>query len=352
VAQLIISESKSIKHELKPVRDFLTGKDMHKLSHIFKLGMAYKIMKSARLSYPPYQYTVEPTNICNLNCEFCPQSNPEHRNSRERGHLSPENFSTFLDRIKQAGGSNRYINLTLDGEPLLNHNFPDLIRAANEKGYFPVFASNGVLLAKDPADRIIDAGPFRASIDFASDENIFESIRGKKGHFTLVKKNLDYLIKRACNNKNIQIDIYDIAPFRGIDADYSLQKMRAMFPSELPNTIGFRTRQFHNFCGHLNVSQDRDSYRICPYPWTQMAVTWNGNCVACCRDTAGKSILCNVFDESIESVWNGEKYRQFRRNLLDGRPDLNAACKDCDLPYTPDKKRWSPKYILRSLFGR
>ncbi|NIP42706.1 MAG: radical SAM protein, partial [candidate division Zixibacteria bacterium] len=82
------------------------------------------------------------------------------------------------------------------------------------------------------------------------------------------------------------------------------------------------------------------------------AVTWSGDCVACCRDTAGKTVLGNIFKEPLENVWNGDRYRKFRQNLIDRRPDLNDACQNCDLPYSPDKKRWRPRYIWRSLFGR
>jgi radical SAM protein with 4Fe4S-binding SPASM domain len=99
--------------------------------------------------------------------------------------------------------------------------------------------------------------------------------------------------------------------------------------------------------------KDRDkNYRLCPYPWTQMAVTYSGDCVPCCRDTAARSVLGNVFDNSIMTVWNGEKYRQFRRNLIDKRPDLNQACRHCDLPFSGGQPRWQPGYLYRSLVKR
>jgi radical SAM protein with 4Fe4S-binding SPASM domain len=326
--------------------------NMNKIVHIFKLGLAYKVKKATKLSFPPYQYTIEPTNICNLKCSFCPQSNPEHKDLREKGYLSVENFKLFLDKITDIGGSNRNLNLTLDGEPLLNPSFIDLIEVTCERGYFPVFASNGTRLNKEITDRFIKAGPFRVSIDFASDENIFESIRGKKGHFKLVRENLNYLIECARNNPNVQVDIYDISTFAGADPNSSLAKMQALFPSNLPGNIKFLSRQFHNFCGHLSSQFDADDYRLCPYPWSQMAVAWNGDCVACCRDTMARTVLGNIYKESISDIWNGDKYQRFRGNLIIRHPERNAACKDCDLPYSIGKKRWKVSYILRSLLGR
>ena len=325
---------------------------MHKFVHLFKLGWSYKIAKATVLSYPPYQYTIEPTNKCNLACDFCPQSDPEHKNRRPLGVLTTDKLRLFLERMKAAGSSNRNLNFTLDGEPFLNRDFIAFIEMTNRAGYFPRFATNGTLLDKEKIDQLVAAGPFLASIDFASDVEIFEAIRGKKGHFAKLHENLLYLIEKSRTEPGVHLDIHDITSYAGYDPDRSLDKMRQLFPFDIPSRIKFDYRQFHSFCGHLEATGDKTSYRVCPYPWTQMAVAHHGDCVACCRDTVGRSVLGNVFDDPIMTVWNNDRYRQFRQNLLDRRPDLNGACKDCDLPYADDPVRWKPLYILRSLLGR
>lgn len=325
---------------------------MRKILHLLKLGWSYKIAKATVLSYPPYQYTIEPTNECNLKCDFCPQSDPDHHNRRPVGKLTPENLSLFLDRIDRASRANRNLNFTLDGEPFINKDFISFIVMAAERGYFSVFASNGIFINSANADRLIAAGPFRASIDFASDEKIFEKIRGEKGHYDRVLRNLLYLCDKSMDNPGVHVDIHDISSYGGADPVESLAKMRAMFPEDLPSRIRFDSRQFHNFCGHLEGPPARDDYRICPYPWTQMAVTWNGDCVPCCRDTVGRSVLGNVFEDEIMTIWNGELYRRFRQNLIDRHPEKNPACRDCDLPYSGAEPRWKPTYIIRSLMGR
>jgi len=325
---------------------------MNKLLHLFRLGWAYKISPSTRFSFPPYQYTIEPTNRCNLKCSFCPQSNPDHHALRPQGYLSMGNFALFLRRIAQVAPGNKNINLTLDGEPFKNKDFLCFVEMAVGAGRFPIFATNATMLNQAAADRLIAAGPFRASIDFASDKKVFEAIRGRRGHFDLVCKNLAYLMEKSRNCPGIHLDVYDITPFAGVDAPQSLRAMRDFFPAALPSRIRFTSRQFHNFCGHLKREEGKGHYRLCPYPWTQMAVTFDGNCVPCCRDTAGRSVLGNVFDEPIMNIWNNEQYRRFRGNLLKRRPDLNAACAECDLPYSAGRARWRLRYLARSLLGR
>ncbi|MFZ5980326.1 MAG: radical SAM/SPASM domain-containing protein [Candidatus Zixiibacteriota bacterium] len=325
---------------------------MNRLLHIFKLGWAYRIAKSVTLSYPPFQYTLEPTNVCNLNCSFCPQSDPEHHRRRPHGKLTEENFRLFLHRLKEADPGNDKLNLTLDGEPFLNQLTPRFMELAAEAGYVTVLATNGTLLDRATTDRLAAGGHFHLSIDFAADSKIFETIRARSGQYDIVLKNLNYLIEKAADNRNVNLSINDIASFAGERPETSLKKMRALFPVELPSRIKFTSRQFHNFCGHLPAHKTSDRYRVCPYPWTQLAVTWSGDCVACCRDTAGRTVLGNVFENPVMAIWNGESYHRFRQNLLDGKPERNAACKNCDLPYSGGEKRWKIGYVINSLLGR
>ncbi len=325
---------------------------MTKPNHLLRLGWAYRISKATVLRFPPYQYTIEPTNVCNLKCAFCPQSDPDHFTIRPRGFLTRDNFALFLARVRAAKPGNRNINLTLDGEPFLNRDFVPFVAGAEQGGFFPIFASNGTLIDHDTADRLIAAGPFRASIDFASEKDVYETIRGRQGDFDIVRENLSYLMERARVSRGVHLDVHDITSYAGKDSGESLAKMRRLFPDRLPGRVRFYTRQFHNFCGHLKTAHDGSDYRLCPYPWIQMAVTYGGDCVPCCRDTAGRSDLGNIFVAPVMAVWNGEPYRQFRQNLLDRRPDRNAACKECDLPYRRDRLRWRLSYMARSLVGR
>lgn len=325
---------------------------MRKIPHLLQLGWTYRARPRTELSFPPFQYTIEPTNVCNLSCTFCPQSNPAHPAGRRKGYLEVEDFRLFLGRIKEAGSSNKNINLTLDGEPFCNRNFLRLIELAVERGFFPVFATNATLLDREKTDRLTAIGPFRATIDFASDREIFETVRGQRGHFDVVRANLTYLMEKSRTNPGVHLDIFDITSFSGANPQQSLARMRTLFPSSLPRRVKFASRQFHNFCGHLKMGNTSRPYRLCPYPWTQMAVAFNGDCVACCRDTAARSILGNVFDDPVMKIWNNDKYREFRRNLIDNHPDRNAACRNCDLPSSGGQRRWKLSYITRSLLRR
>ena len=56
---------------------------------------------------------IEITNVCNLNCPFCPQI------KREKEFMTIENFTTIINKIKNY---NNHIYLHINGEPLMNPN--------------------------------------------------------------------------------------------------------------------------------------------------------------------------------------------------------------------------------------
>ncbi|HEX9896465.1 MAG TPA: SPASM domain-containing protein [Dehalococcoidales bacterium] len=55
----------------------------------------------------------------------------------------------------------------------------------------------------------------------------------------------------------------------------------------------------------------------------------DGSVVPCCKDWAGYSIIGNVSEQSLESIWNLAKYRRFRYDINKGKlPDIEV-CRRC-----------------------
>ena len=325
---------------------------MSRFFQLTRMAWSYKLAKPI-LKHPPYMFSIEATNICNYKCSFCPQSDPAHAARRTQGQLSTDGLKCFLDRVVESGTSNRNISICLDGEPTINKHLPQFIRMINDYGFFPRFSSNGRLLGKDLADALIAAGPFLASIDFASQAKYFENVRGRKGDFSRILEHLHYLIDQARTNRAIRLEVVDTSVFSGADPEASLIAMTALLTNGqcLPANVKTWSRQFHNFCGHLDPA-DRGGYRVCPYPWSQFVVTWDGFAVACCRDTAGRTVLGSISESPIMDIWNAQPYQQFRHSLAQHRPQDVAACRGCDMPYSGKSTRWRFGYIAQSLRRR
>ena len=96
---------------------------------------------------------LEITNICNLDCLFCPKT------KRTKRTLSPEEFGQLTDRLQ---GNVKFLYFHLMGEPLLHAHLPEFIITAREKGFIPVLTTNGTLLSR--ARAVIDALPHKVHL--------------------------------------------------------------------------------------------------------------------------------------------------------------------------------------------
>lgn len=103
---------------------------------------------------------IEVTNVCNLNCDFCP------KHTRAQRQLSADEFDLLTDKIR---GKVTFLYFHLMGEPLVHPLLPDFIRMANAKGFRTVLTSNGTLLHRAP--ELLDALPTKIQLSLHSHES-------------------------------------------------------------------------------------------------------------------------------------------------------------------------------------
>jgi radical SAM protein with 4Fe4S-binding SPASM domain len=76
---------------------------------------------------------------------------------------------------------------------------------------------------------------------------------------------------------------------------------------------------------------DEYPWQACTRPWRLMYVQANGDVSPCCfapfTGKNGEPVLGNVFEQSVENIWHGEKYRKFRQAFLSGQPP--QCCEGC-----------------------
>lgn len=309
------------------------------------------------LTSPPKSFNIEPTNICNYRCSFCPQSNPEHH-KLPKGYMSLDQLELIFKKMRKEGAWSRIISFTRDGEPFLNKDFPEFIRLANQYGFKPRFSTNASLFTPEKANLCANYGYFLAAIDFSPDQNIFETYRGYNGQWEVVLQNIKFLVDLANQNPKVYLEIVDISGFvykEKSQLDASLSKLSSLFNITGNKRIKTRSRNFHNFLGQLDTPTEREekNYKLCPYPWFHFTIAWNGDVVACCRDTESRYVLGNVLEQGILEIWNGERAQFLRKSLVNKRPQDIEACKLCDLPWSgKDKRRWRVRHIISSLSQR
>jgi len=316
----------------------------------------WRVRGTERLPYVPEDISVELTNTCNFKCSFCPQSDPRHFDRVTRTTLSVENADRLLARLREGGVRTDVIHWTLDGEPFVNRDIDAICRVAMAHGFRQfIFATNGFFLSPDRLAALPREGArYSLGVDFCADREYFETCRGTRTSWERVRDNL-IVASRDPELAHIDFRVTDITSYTERDPGVvkaNLAALRDLFPT---GRITVRSRVFHNMTGHVEgIRQEKEAgnpgYHRCPYPWTSLVVASNGDAVACCRDLDHKTVLGNLFDQDLDSVWNGEVARGLRRNLAGGRPEAMAACANCDMPY--DGAKFTPRNLQRTAVNR
>ena len=79
---------------------------------------------------------------------------------------------------------------------------------------------------------------------------------------------------------------------------------------------------------------------FCMLPWTHLSLRPNGDVVQCCN--AGKVCLGNTAESSLRDLWNAERLKRLRRNMLAGRESPECAvCYRADQCGLTTLRKWS-----------
>ena len=69
---------------------------------------------------------------------------------------------------------------------------------------------------------------------------------------------------------------------------------------------------------------------VCPVPWMHLAFEPSGKVIPCCLTSPHASAnLGNLNKQSIESIWNSDRLKEIRLQMLNGeRPNICRKCYD------------------------
>jgi MoaA/NifB/PqqE/SkfB family radical SAM enzyme len=314
----------------------------------------------------------EVTNRCNLPCRTCLRTYHTVEPAADLGLAE-------IRRIADEVPSLRRAVLQGIGEPLLNRELPEIVRELSSRGVSVVFNTNGTLLSRDWADRLIDAGldELRVSLDAARPET-FEAIRGADLLPQIVARLREFLARRRergsatprvslwliglRDNVRELPELVDLAADVGADEVYlhrlTFREGDAAFGVARRDASAFVAREESEervlveararaaakgiafrgsgamdpvACYGERAPSGRP-WSPCQRPWTLLYVTANGNLLPCCIapfvDANYEGItLGNVREASIAELWNGDRYRSFRRRFLTGEPP--SCCRGC-----------------------
>ncbi len=340
-----------------------------------------------RCADPPLaKLYLEPTTDCNLKCRTCMRSSW----SEPGGSME---LALYRKLLQDLGRLPRMPEISFwgFGEPLLHPAILDMIRLAKQAGARTELVTNGLLLHRATADRLLALGLDRlvVSIDGVSQESHAQTRTG--ADLDAVKKNVTYLnaarlfaglerpeigIEFVLMRRNLA-DLPDLPELaRSLGASFVIVTNVLPYTEELRDEILYgmsaaewprSARRFGDspevLLPRLDIREGTreavtgflvnagsfgapsagpaDLEACCPFVWEgKAAVAWNGDvapCVALLHSYTSfvlgrqKSVrrwsVGNVGREDFLAVWNRPEYRDFRRRVASF--DF-APCIHCD----------------------
>lgn len=278
---------------------------------------------------------IEVNGGCNYSCAMCPQTNGRGKDWLKK--ISLVDFERIVAEAAEYGLN--VVNLEGSGEPTLNANLPDYIRIVRKYNAKPFIYTNGYNLRGNFMKKCVDAGLAlaRFSIIGYNREKYKEWMA--RDAFDLLLKNATEMQRYVEGTETIVASYHLILD--NDNADYEVEQYRKNF-IEPANTYA-EIWKMHNWSGVYDPDYKRKGQkRTCGRPFspdlTIRAGGVNGTklSIAPCCQTLGRddeADLGSIDGQSIESVWNGERYRWLRQMHTEKRFDEVSFCKDCDFLY-------------------
>ncbi len=250
---------------------------------------------------------IEITNICNLNCEFCPHT------KREKTFMTKEEFEEIIKKIKDY---TNHIYLHVKGEPLMHKDIDSIIKISNKYNLNVNITTNARLL-KEKLD-IINKNKIRQiNISLHSFDNLDEI----KDLLKVIDNIEDtYISLRLWNNKDNSKILSILEQYYNKKIELTEKRFTLTNKVYLDKDILFSWPDINK-----NIITTKGT---CKGAKKQLAILVDGTIVPCCLDNDGIINLGNIFDNSMEEVLNSKRYKDivegFNNNKL-----VEELCQKC-----------------------
>lgn len=292
----------------------------------------------------PYLVFLDPSDRCNMKCEFCPTGSGEARRYKKPQLLDFNLYQKIIDDLCDMPEPIKTLRLYKDGEPLLNSRFADMVKYAKETGNFGQVdtTTNGSLLTIKMSRKIVNAGL----------DKIFVSV--PKDYTSDYIENIAYLHGYSYGTETCKVYVKIIDD--GLDKEYKekffqdfgnfadqifIEHLASCWPEFKVENVG-----------NMGIyGQPIKEVQVCPYCLYSLAINPDGTVSQCFLDWPHQMILGDLKKESLKNIWNSSMLRDFQIMQLRGERHNHPFCSKCgQLKYGyPDNIDQYAKEILKRL---
>lgn len=316
----------------------------------------------------PFTVLIEPSSLCNFKCVQCFQSIPTASYfTRSRGNMPLERFSRVIEQLKHWPGPRlKVLKLSLYGEPLINPDFCEMLKLAREADVADRIetTTNASLLTRKTAEQLVELALDYARVSiYASTQERHREITDSTVSVEKIHENLRELqeIKKSRSAQRPfvsckMLDAYGeenerfFQVFRDVADELYLDKPHGWI--KVPGADFIRSYYKDEADDAIADLRQHSTSRVaCPMAFTTMAVRSNGDVAPCCVDFIGGTNLGHVDEDSLQAIWNSNRWYEFQKLQLENRKQANDSCARCDIylsdHYTRDNIDGFPVEKLR-----
>lgn len=232
---------------------------------------------------------LETVNRCNNDCSFCPVS--RKHDIRKTIKMSEDLFKKIIGDLEEMQYDGT-LCLFSNNEPLLDDRVYSFLKYAREKLPNAILClyTNGILLTEERYIQLVEY------LDYLVIDNYNDEIALNDNIRELKEKNIDE--KNCC----VRVDV---------------RKKNQILANR----------------GGLSPNNENKNQYVspCVLPFIQMVIRPDGKVSRCCQDVYGNETMGDLSEQSIQDVWQGEKFRLYREMMLEGKRCNIEYCRDCDI---------------------
>lgn len=272
---------------------------------------------------------VEISNVCNLQCDFCPEV------LREKDVMDTGLFTRI---IADAAPLAEQVCLHLMGEPLTHPHLPELINICGSHGLPVNLTTNGTMLNTERTEALLH--PIVRQVNFSV--HSFEANFHGQDIGPYLEKIFSFT-RRAFERRP---DLYINYRLWNLDGEESgkngalISRIETAFGVELDDRIDVRWRKGKHVAHRLYLNFDsrfewpsphaplRSETGTCRALSSHLGVLTDGTVVPCCLDKEGVTILGDARRQTLSEVLAGERAASMARGFAEGRL-VEDLCKRC-----------------------
>ena len=233
---------------------------------------------------------INPTELCNRTCSFCPRHNPTVYPNRNL-NMTVETAELLVSQLQEVEYTGD-IHITGFGEPTLNPKIVSLIEIFSRNFYTEMITNGDRLLnGYYSVSQFTNAGLSNLIIDCYDDKAQYEQVCS-----LMQDCKISYRIREH----------YDTGEEKIIE--------------------------LYNFTNRAGLMNKQTNSNPCYLPFYKVFLDWNGDVRICCNDWArNQESLGNIHERDFADIWMSKKFIDIRKKLSKGDRNKLEACKACNI---------------------